>query len=134
MLLTFVWRSRHAILTGSRVASRGHPRLRTLLMAVVHGAIGTGDPNAGQSSNGILYFPWPSRIVTFSIFVIACAHFVLNAVYFTRLGLPHPTADTELGNVPSGAVADNMYGRAVPARDHVAAPMAVRAVPAAHAA
>ena len=52
------------------------------------------DPSSDQPSSGILYFPWPSRIIIFTVFLIAVAHFILQAMYVTRLGLPLPVTST----------------------------------------
>ena len=60
------------------------------------------NPSSDQLKSSILYFPWPSCIVVFTVFLVAVAHFILQTVYVTRLGLPPPAVvpavDIELGN------------------------------------
>lgn len=126
LLLSYVWRLRHA--TVHITVMHGNSTLPMLLL-VPTDASGGGDSDS--SSNGVVYLPWVSRIPLIVELVVAVAHFIVNAVYFTRLGVPLPTAaDVELGNAHLLA----MNGAAVPGNmDNAATPGGNQAAPS-HAA
>jgi hypothetical protein len=129
LLLSYVWRFRHAIAGAS--VKQGDSMMRMLIIATMHAFTNATDSSDGsQSGAGILYFPWVSRILVFAVFVIALAHFALNAVFFTRLGLPNPTADLELGNHAGvGPQVDNAPDNAGQGNGGAAIPGVVQAIP-----
>ena len=98
-LLSYVWRFRHSAVHVA--VMHGNSTLPLPLPTIVD--ISGGGPD--QSSAGILFLPWPSRIVLIVEFAIAITHLILTGVYFTKLGLPLTTVnDVELGFAHQTAV------------------------------
>lgn len=91
ILLSYVLRH-HRAASDVPVALRSSPYNSTSPMLTA--------PNASDSSNsGIFYLPLVSKIIIMVELNIALIHFILNALYFTRLRLPVPSSDVELTSV-----------------------------------
>ena len=95
-LLSYVWRFRHTA-TAINVIREGFSFTEVLLAVAATATPSSDGSNTSQSSSGILYLPWASRVVIISIFVVAIAHFTLIAIYFTIVGgLTGTEAGTQL--------------------------------------
>ena len=104
LLLSYVWRIHRSVLQVTII--HGNSTSPPLLMAPNSSGASSNCTYSSSQSNddGIVYLPWISRGVIFVVAVIAGAHFVFNAVYFTRIGLPVPDASSDLESGSSSEI------------------------------
>lgn len=125
ILLSYVWRF-HDSMAQVNTAS-GNSSLHGMLLTLVHNATKPQATDLSSSPNGIVVLPWASRITLGVVFVVAAAHFVLNALFFTKLGLPVIGEDVPLDEVR--VKADDFSSAATPDPSNVAIPGFFQAIP-----